>query len=667
LKRRLSLAKMAKDHAGSDTTGSKHASARSSSIRRGSFRTQQRGSATNTFKLAKCSGADNTSKELMALTGRESVSDEVGGINLRVRSDSVVLDARRRHELSSSNDAHDTQAHPSQPQTPRRRQRLSLGTATLGPSFRLDHKRREGFFDVFGLLGIPMLVFFMSTSLAVFLQACIQVYPTPFANYLMDTATYDSGEFWMFPDPEPVPTVIATALLVMFAGFYLYLAAFMVLFRHHGLAKNKRLNSVTSASSNSRSNSASRSRLSGHFPELSSLQLFRLLVPVLLSPEQITKAVVTVPASTAPTTTDGKNVMPVGNSKEKRKLPSARTIPMREIYKQFVSPNGVYHAYYDVLYDAPKLIFQSITLLAYLRKGFPIPLTAFYASLLTFNYLISFYRFQRKRMDHQLTITRLFYLFDLFFAAFAPIVVLLYAYYNFHFDRDVYQTKLEALSPGIFDRIARLYADPVEISVFRLAFGSLRLTTASTIFTKCSLLLLSVFKWRKIIVYLVQTNHAQQHQMSDHYQRVFKHANSRRHLFCGVFVFAFFGMAIVVYTAGSILTSMRHCQAYQKHCVVISYHWIFPGESCPCLVYISRRTDPRTFAEWEDPPDVTDELSHVARMGELKVIQIINRKLPGLPDTLRACTKLEQLCVQGVSVPTVLGEPSNGCFCLLEF
>lgn len=63
----------------------------------------------------------------------------------------------------------------------------------------------------------------------------------------------------------------------------------------------------------------------------------------------------------------------------------------------------------NVLFDLPKLAFQSITLETYLHKGFPIPVIGFYAALLSVNWLISFYRFQRTSVDSSMVVARLFY------------------------------------------------------------------------------------------------------------------------------------------------------------------------------------------------------------------------------------------------------------------
>lgn len=60
-------------------------------------------------------------------------------------------------------------------------------------------------------------------------------------------------------------------------------------------------------------------------------------------------------------------------------------------------------------------------------------------------------------------------------------------------------------------------------------------------------------------------------------------------------------------------------------------------------MFIDRDTTTKTFAEWEEPADVTEEIKVLAARGHLKIVQVINRRLPTLPDELRYCRQLEQL------------------------
>lgn len=229
----------------------------------------------------------------------------------------------------------------------------------------------------------------------------------------------------------------------------------------------------------------------------------------------------------------------------------------------------------------------------------------------------------------------------MFFAVFAPLLILTYSYYNFHFDREVFHTKEEAFLPGEFERTARLFADPNQVSVIRLGFNHLTLTTGSSIGIKFGLLYLSIYKWRKIIRFLIQTHHKNRRQMKESHTAK-QRKQTHHHLVLGVIAFLIFGIGTLVYTIGSLVMCKKNC-AGQENCAVISYKWQWRHEGCPCLVYISRKLDPRTYNEWLYPEDVTGSLNEAARAGALKSIQIINRALPTLPDALRQCKDLQQL------------------------
>ncbi|TMW63636.1 hypothetical protein Poli38472_002577 [Pythium oligandrum] len=149
------------------------------------------------------------------------------------------------------------------------------------------------------------------------------------------------------------------------------------------------------------------------------------------------------------------------------------------------------------LLDLPKLLFQTDTLFTYLHDGFPLAIISIYSSLLFINWMISSYRYKRWRPDPHLLLARLFYSFDLFFAVFSPLEVLVYARYRFVFDRDEYQTRVEALVPGVFDHVAKLYADPVQVSRFRIGFHYLQFSSVSSLFIKSALNVLSLYKWMR--------------------------------------------------------------------------------------------------------------------------------------------------------------------------
>lgn len=106
----------------------------------------------------------------------------------------------------------------------------------------------------------------------------------------------------------------------------------------------------------------------------------------------------------------------------------------------------------------------------------------------------------------------------------------------------------------------------------------------------------------------------------------------------------FFGAGVhnFVYSIGSVHSTRELCSKYDK-CALYSYWWNFGEKHCTCLVFADRETTPTTYAEWTSPNDTTANLAELAMAGELRIVQIINRAVPDLPEELTRCHRLEQL------------------------
>lgn len=220
-------------------------------------------------------------------------------------------------------------------------------------------------------------------------------------------------------------------------------------------------------------------------------------------------------------------------------------------------------------------------------------------------------------------------------------IVLIYAYYNFHLDRAVFDIRQQTMPAGSFDRIARLFANPAEQAVLLVGFRSMLLSTTSTIVMKTVLLLISIYKWRKIITTVVQSTHAKRQNVIMPKKR----QQSRRHLCLGFTLFMLFGIGVVMHTISAIAITSKNCAPY-ANCVVASNQWYVKSGACPCLVYSNRNDKPSTWDQWMNPPNATEELSILAETGDLTTIYITNHALPTLPDSLQHCTHLTQLYVQ---------------------
>jgi hypothetical protein len=92
------------------------------------------------------------------------------------------------------------------------------------------------FFEVFGLLGIPMIVVFLLSAVWTFVLAAIQVNPNEMANSIMNTTEFDNGNFWLLPQPETALVVSSVVMLALFGiGYTGLVVAMLFCFRsgHH--------------------------------------------------------------------------------------------------------------------------------------------------------------------------------------------------------------------------------------------------------------------------------------------------------------------------------------------------------------------------------------------------------------------------------------------------
>lgn len=218
--------------------------------------------------------------------------------------------------------------------------------------------------------------------------------------------------------------------------------------------------------------------------------------------------------------------------------------------------------------------------------------------------------------------------------------MLLYAYFNFELDREVFETREETLTPGSFGRIARLFADPIEIAIFRIGFQNVQLLKLPKIAIKCFLNLLNLLKWHQIITHLVRLGDV--HNPTSHYHepRTFY---SPRHICIGAFVILALATGTFAVVAQVISTSVANCALYPQ-CGLISYQWAWKDSGiCPCLVFIDRDLAPTTFRDWVDPPDTSQALTELAKGGFLQTVQVINRKVVELPEELRENQDLRYL------------------------
>ncbi|ETK95046.1 hypothetical protein F441_02073 [Phytophthora nicotianae CJ01A1] len=478
---------------------------------------------------------------------------------------------------------------------------------------------KESFYEVYGYLGLVMLLAFTLSLLAMVYMTVVQVIPNWTANFLMGTDTLDNGEFLLMSKPSLTIVVTSSLMLSVFACLYLWLIVFMLSYNSESTVNN-----LSQAPD----------------PTSLSYRLPQKLLPFLRRLQAQTGGERTATIRNASSRVRSFENLKSFSAKIQR-TSSLHSQTASRLILDFTSMEGTYHRYYDALLDFPKLILQTMSLTTYLSKGFPLPIIFFYVLPLGFNWLISFYRFQRTKPDPMLVVARVFYLFDLFFAVFAPMVMLTYSYYNFHVDRDNFVIREETLTPGSFDRIARLFADPIQVQLVKTSFANLQITEGEYILVKCFLNLLGIYKWKKVIGHLILANRSRREDKKA--TKAHAHPHSRKHTMVGGLIFICCSVGIAIYTALSISTSIEHCAPY-RHCAVYSYRWDWGRKStCRCIVFMDLDLAPKTYNDWINAPDVTEDLRALASNGHLQIVQVINRAVPELPEELRLCKKLKEL------------------------
>lgn len=95
------------------------------------------------------------------------------------------------------------------------------------------HKLR--FVENFGLLGFPILAIVCVAITWTTLLLILNVAPNATANYLMNTAEFDDGTFWLIIDPSPSKCALAVVGLGLVLLGYLYTFLKMTWWQNHDL------------------------------------------------------------------------------------------------------------------------------------------------------------------------------------------------------------------------------------------------------------------------------------------------------------------------------------------------------------------------------------------------------------------------------------------------
>lgn len=226
------------------------------------------------------------------------------------------------------------------------------------------------------------------------------------------------------------------------------------------------------------------------------------------------------------------------------------------------------------------------------------------------------------------------------FAVGAPIILLVYSYYSFQFDRASAHLTIELTNPGSFERQARMSADPVQVTLFLISFNGLRIRSALSFILRVGMNLTFAYRLKRIVEVTVQK--AAQRLSSQ--QSLAKPVEQKAVPKCVAVLFLILGCALLVYTHACVRTAESACARFAQ-CAAHVHRVSTDSERCPCLVMIDVDRAPKTYAEWENPPDATETLRALALSGDLRVLEVTNRRLLAFPEELHRCSRLHHMYV----------------------
>ncbi|KAK1930041.1 hypothetical protein P3T76_014538 [Phytophthora citrophthora] len=229
--------------------------------------------------------------------------------------------------------------------------------------------------------------------------------------------------------------------------------------------------------------------------------------------------------------------------------------------------------------------------------------------------------------------------FDMVFAVAWPIWWLWYSYDDFDFDRPKALLNLSMYPSSWFERQARRVANSSEVAMFMFSFDALRMKSGLDLTLRMAMNFSFCHRLSRVVEFMILRKKrelgAKRSPRTDS-----KQLHIRRPIAL-VFIFTCFG--VVVHTDQSILFSDTVCAAYPE-CTAYAYRWS-KTEDCPCRALIDADEAPRTYAEWNNPVDATETLRKLARTGDLRVLEVVNRRLVTFPDELRRCIGLQSMYV----------------------
>ncbi|POM76508.1 Hypothetical protein PHPALM_6245 [Phytophthora palmivora] len=250
-------------------------------------------------------------------------------------------------------------------------------------------------------------------------------------------------------------------------------------------------------------------------------------------------------------------------------------------------------------------------------------------------------------------------LFDLGATVLLPILVLCYCSRTFDYDHDVFLIYLELMPIGSFERRARMFADPSEIELFRVAFDSIRICSMDDLLVRISMNLGFSYRFKRVAEVQIQMRTqrlcVQRKNGNDENKQptIPTFRSGTRSCQKAIprsiaLIFIAFSVGVLVITQQAITTSQSICRPHPE-CVVYAYRWR-ESNFCPCRALVDGNRAPMTYYEWTHSLDATEMVKNLATAGTLETFQLINRQLTVLPDELRNCRDLKFISIVNCAI-----------------
>ncbi|KAG7389649.1 hypothetical protein PHYPSEUDO_010046 [Phytophthora pseudosyringae] len=425
----------------------------------------------------------------------------------------------------------------------------------------------------------------------------LTVAPNEAINYVMRTRELDNGSFWMLVEPTPSLRALSLAGLAIVVLGYIYIGVMLLAWRRQRISTG-----VPSVS-----------KLSVDFQVVSSPDLRQLCSASKRSVNQLA------------------SIHPEQPETQASRLPSlSKGSDARKIVCLWMK--------------VVDLMLQLFMLYQTLEAGFPLPLVVACTLIVVWNAFAVVALMHSPSPPSQMSEAVVDSISDFLVAVGFPVLVLSYCLTTFEFDRASQRLSADLFPHSSFQNAARVHANPEQIAKVFKSLEGLRFQSVGACIARIGNNVALLISLRRLIRFL----RAQGPPSAE--LKVKSSIYPRKHPLALLLVAIALGT--VIFVSGSVHRSRNACREFPM-CTMHAYRWWLSNTktneseswNCPCRVLIDVDVSPTNYSTWKDPPDATAVVSKLAAAGDLEILQIINRRLPDLPDTLRRCSRLKHIAL----------------------